>query len=162
MKKNFAFSPPNLFTLLLLLAAAFLLMAHSQPTKISPAPGATVGRSLSEIRLTFAEPVTANATITLLPSGTFAPIADITAQQDPDNPDQIFAKLPPLEPGTYTVQWQVESSDGHFVSGFYSFALSNNVWGNSTLGIVILVVVVLIAAIVFMSRRRATHTPADA
>ena len=115
-------------TSLLILCFTLLLTAHSQPSKISPAPGSKVGRSPREIRLTFAEPVSANATISLLPQDSFAPLPGITTQQDPQNPEQVFASLPPLAPGTYTVQWQVESSDGHFVSGFYSFAVSSSIW----------------------------------
>ncbi len=120
--------PHTLHPTLLLVLLILFLTAHSQPNKITPAPGSTIGRSPREVRLTFSEPVTTNATISLLPQDAFTPIPGITAQHDPQNPNQIFAPLPPLEPGTYTVQWQVESSDGHFVSGFYSFALRNSLW----------------------------------
>ena len=117
------------FSILLILCLTLILSAHSQPSQIKPAPGSTVGRSPQEIRLVFAEPTSTNVTIELLPQDSFTPIPGITAQQDSQNSAQVFAKLPPLEPGNYTVQWQVESSDGHFVSGFYDFAVASSIWG---------------------------------
>ena len=113
------------FTLLLLLAALpQAVLAHSQPLKLEPAPGATLSRSPLEIRLTFSEPIHPNANISLIPQGSFTPLAGITTQQDPNNPGQIYASLPPLSAGTYIVQWQIQSSDGHTLSGSYSFAVS--------------------------------------
>lgn len=36
-------------------------------------------------------------------------------------PDELRAPLPPLAAGTWRVQWQVLSVDGHLVSGGYAF-----------------------------------------
>jgi methionine-rich copper-binding protein CopC len=118
-----------LIKLLLLVLFAVLphgALAHSQLLKAEPAPGATLRQSPSEIRLTFSEPVSPDATLTLSPQGSFTAIAGITAQQQPDHPEQIFASLPALEAGAYTVQWQVKSSDGHSLTGSYSFAVNLN------------------------------------
>lgn len=38
-------------------------------------------------------------------------------------PDTLVAVLPPLGPGAYRVQWQVLSTDGHIVSGAFTFRL---------------------------------------
>ena len=142
MKTNSSSRPPLSIALLLLLA--LLLTAHSQPTGMSPAPGSTVGRSPQEVRLTFPEPVRPNGTISVLPPESFTPIPGITAQQDLQNPTQIFAKLPPLEAGIYAIQWQVETGDGHPVSGSYTFAVSNNIWSVIPSWVVILVISILI------------------
>lgn len=143
-------SPLALLSLILL---TLLLSAHSQPTKISPAPGSTV-RSPQEIRLVFAEPLSPNLTIELLPAGSFTPIPNIIAQQDPQNPAEVFATLPPLEAGTYTVQWQVESSDGHFVSGIFSFAVNNNLWASIPPWLIVLVVGFILILLVYLPRRQ--------
>lgn len=36
-------------------------------------------------------------------------------------PDRLSAALPPLAAGTYRVEWRVLSTDGHTVSGRFSF-----------------------------------------
>ena len=159
MTKNHSHSPPNptphaLRPTLLLVLLTLFLAAHSQPNKITPAPGSTIGRSPREVRLTFAEPVTTNATISLLPQDAFTPIPGITAQQDPQHSNQIFASLPLLDPGTYTVQWQVESSDGHFVSGFYTFALSNSLWAVIPPWAIVLVIGLIPIIGIPLTRRR--------
>lgn len=38
--------------------------------------------------------------------------------------DRLEGALPPLAPGTYRVQWQVLSTDGHIVSGTFSFTVA--------------------------------------
>ena len=111
------------FIVVLFVSLPSAVYAHSQPLKLEPAPGASLRHSPAEIRLTFSEPVRPNATISLVPQGSFTALTDVTAQQDPGNPGQIYASLPPLAPGTYIVQWQIESSDGHTLSGSYSFAV---------------------------------------
>jgi methionine-rich copper-binding protein CopC len=38
--------------------------------------------------------------------------------------DNVVAKVPPLAPGLWRVEWQVFSTDGHVVSGAYAFRLA--------------------------------------
>jgi hypothetical protein len=38
-------------------------------------------------------------------------------------PDRLVAALPALAPGTYTVEWQVLSVDGHRVAGTLLFTI---------------------------------------
>jgi methionine-rich copper-binding protein CopC len=38
--------------------------------------------------------------------------------------DRLTAALPPLAPGRWRVEWQVLSTDGHVVSGRFSFRLA--------------------------------------
>ena len=139
---------------LVILCLTFILSAHSQPTQIKPAPGSTVGRSPQEIRLVFAEPTSTNVTIELLPQNSFTPIPSITAQQDSQNPAEVFANLPPLEPGNYTVQWQVESSDGHFVSGFYNFAVASSIWGVIPPWAIVLAIGIPLIILLYLPKRR--------
>lgn len=38
--------------------------------------------------------------------------------------DRLTAELPSLAPGLYRVEWQVLSTDGHVVSGFFKFRVA--------------------------------------
>jgi methionine-rich copper-binding protein CopC len=38
--------------------------------------------------------------------------------------DSVVARVPPLSPGAWRVEWQVFSTDGHVVSGTYGFRLA--------------------------------------
>ena len=38
--------------------------------------------------------------------------------------DRLSAPLPPLSPGAYRVEWQVLSTDGHVVSGRFTFRIA--------------------------------------
>jgi methionine-rich copper-binding protein CopC len=106
----------------LLLALASVALAHSLVLESSPAAGATVQaprqlnvrfnnrieKALSRLRL-FGE------------RGEPLPLATPAA----DGPaDRLTSPLPPLAPGTYRVEWQVLSTDGHIVSGGFSFRVA--------------------------------------
>jgi methionine-rich copper-binding protein CopC len=105
------------------LVVAHSAAAHTELDHSDPAPGAQLTESPAEIRLTFSEPAGAASQIVLLVDG-FQPVEGIMAQIDTDRPEEVFAMLPPLEPGIYTVQWTATSDDGHEVSGSYSFSIA--------------------------------------
>lgn len=106
----------------LLLAPTSPAAAHSLLLESSPAAGSTVAapaqlmvrfnnrieKALSRLRLVnergeaqrFSRPVSA------------APA------------DRLTVTLPPLVPGAYRVEWQVLSTDGHIVSGSFSFRVA--------------------------------------
>jgi methionine-rich copper-binding protein CopC len=132
-------------------------LAHSQPLKLVPTPGATLSQSPSEIRLTFSEPIRPDATISLFPQDSFSPITGIVAQQDPVNPAQIFALLPSLSSGTYTVQWQIQSSDGHTLTGTYAFNIQSAIWVKNLPWLILLII--LLAATPIIRRRRQILKP---
>jgi methionine-rich copper-binding protein CopC len=107
---------------LLALFVALPALAHSELIDSQPAPGAQLSEPPAEIRLTFNESAGAQSQILLMADG-FQPVAGITAHVDSARPEQVFASLPPLEPGNYTVQWTAVSEDGHGISGSYSFSI---------------------------------------
>jgi methionine-rich copper-binding protein CopC len=41
--------------------------------------------------------------------------------------DRLIAAVPALAPGTWRVEWQVLSTDGHIVSGGFSFRVAPQV-----------------------------------
>jgi methionine-rich copper-binding protein CopC len=96
--------------------------AHAELVVAEPEPGAQLTDAPVEIRLTFSEPVAARSNIVVLGDG-FAPVEGLIPQFSPDRPEQVYVPLPSLEPGTYTVQWTAVSSDGHEISGSYSFSI---------------------------------------
>jgi copper transport protein len=110
--------------LILLVAWAVLTQianAHSELLVAAPEPGAELTESPAEIRLTFSEPVGASSQIILLADG-FQLVEGVTAQVDPARPEDLFAPLPALLPGVYTVQWTAASADEHAISGSYAFS----------------------------------------
>jgi methionine-rich copper-binding protein CopC len=107
---------------LLALFAALTVLAHTELIDSQPAPGAQLADPPAEIRLTFSESVGAQSQILLMSDG-FRPVEGIAAQVDSNRSEQLFAPLPVLEPGSYTVQWTSVSEDGHEISGSYSFSI---------------------------------------
>jgi len=112
----------RLFILLFMLVAVRPAAAHSDLVQAEPPPGAQLAESPAEIRLTFSEPVADNSRIDLL-TDEFERIEGLVPQFNPEQPEQIYSPVPPLEPGVYTVQWAAVSDDGHEISGSYSFSV---------------------------------------
>lgn len=105
-----------------LLVLAGSVAAHSDLVAAEPAPGAQLAESPAEIRLTFSEPVAATSQIVLMAEN-FEPVEGLVPQFNAARPDQVYAPLPELAPGLYTVQWIAASDDGHEISGSYSFGV---------------------------------------
>lgn len=94
--------------------------AHDQVVSTSPADGATVG-AITKVSVSFSEPVldvaTANRIVVTGPAGTVN--GDLTIKSK-----VITLTFPsPLPGGAYRVQWRAASSDGHPVSGTFSFTV---------------------------------------
>ena len=105
----------------LLVAAVPPAVAHSLLLEASPAPDAVLvlppelvtlrfnnrlEKKLS--RLTLVDEHGRTLTLTVAPGGP---------------PDQLGAPLPSLDPGRWRLDWHVLSTDGHLVSGGYSFRI---------------------------------------
>lgn len=74
------------------------------------------------MRLTFNEALQPGSTFAIF-GEVFNEIEGVEPQVDPDAPEQMAATIPPLDPGTYTVQWVAVGEDGHEVNGSYSFTI---------------------------------------
>lgn len=96
--------------------------AHAELRTAKPAPGATLRRSPETIQLTFSEPLGRSSTFTLYGQG-FQAVAGVEPVLGGEDGNQLTASIPPLAPGTYTVQWNVTGADGHAASGSYAFAV---------------------------------------
>lgn len=104
------------------IGVAYPVAAHSDLVSAVPSPGAQLAESPAEIRLTFSEPVAASSRIELFMDD-FQRVDGLVSQFNPAQPEQIYTPLPVLEPGVYTVQWAAASTDGHEISGSYSFSV---------------------------------------
>jgi copper resistance protein C len=101
------------------------LSAHAMLFLADPLPGANLTSTPEEIRLTFTEPVGITSTIDLYGQN-FRLVSDVHVFVKPDKPEQLVAAVPPLQPGTYTVQWLHYSLDGHELRGSHQFAVEEN------------------------------------
>jgi len=110
--------------LLLALSSAMAVYAHPQIVSVEPAPNARLEQAPERVRITFNEPIEeAFASIQVL---------DVTGRavdrgdggRAPDDPTTLIASLPLLEPGVYTVVWQVVGRDGHLVKGNFAFSIA--------------------------------------
>lgn len=103
----------------LLLAASGPAPAHSLLLAAMPAVGAVLSAPPARVALSFNNRIEkALSRLTLVDSRggrrALRPATD-------GAPDQLAAGLPALAPDTYRLEWQVLSTDGHVVSGSYSF-----------------------------------------
>ncbi len=115
--------------LFLLLAVALLLFApqafaHAALVSSEPEPGETVAALPPFLRLTFTD---------VLGEGSEVELLDVNFGRIPLSVQlsgqTMLADLPQLDAGVYTVQYDVESEDGHGVSGSYEFALEGEPQG---------------------------------
>ncbi|HRQ37184.1 MAG TPA: copper resistance protein CopC [Chloroflexota bacterium] len=139
--------------LICLLAFTAVTHAHAELLTAVPAPGSAITNPISEIRLTFSEPITADSAI-LLFTENFQPVADIMATVDEADPHTLITTLPPLTYGDYTVQWTAVSTDGHPTSGSYTFRLSRVALPTTLLWQISLTLLFLSAFVVLWRRNR--------
>ncbi len=98
-------------------------VAHSLLLESSPAAEATLAAPPSLLTLRFNNRIEkALSRITLVDErGTPRALAITVADE---GADRLSAAVPTLTPGTYRVEWQVLSTDGHVVSGGFGFRLA--------------------------------------
>jgi hypothetical protein len=108
------------------LAAALLLVvsvparAHSLLLESFPAAGAALVASPPRITLRFNNRIEKRLSrIRLVDARGGTRV--LVVSKDSEEVDELRAPAPALEPGAYRVEWQVLSTDGHVVSGGFSF-----------------------------------------
>ena len=117
--------------LLALLLASVLSMlsgapaaAHSLLLGATPAPDAVVTASPVHVRLRFNNRIEKRLSRVRLVDERGAVAAALIDSRDATPSDSLLARVPPLAPGAWRVEWQVFSTDGHVVSGTYGFKLA--------------------------------------
>jgi|SRR5262245_5418533 len=119
---------PRFFRIALLLiflhaVTAMLLEGHAILKSSSPPPGGSIPRSDTQVKLTFNVRVdAARSKLQLVMPD--ASVVDLP-QVQPPSPDTLVSKLTGLEPGAYTIRWQVLAPDGHISRGEIPFTVRN-------------------------------------
>jgi copper resistance protein C len=117
---------PLLCTLATLVALLSVVpaSAHSLLLGSTPAPDSIVTVSPPFISLKFNNRIEKRLSHVRLVDERGAVAAALVATRAEDAADSVVAKVPPLAPGAWRVEWQVFSTDGHVVSGTYGFRLA--------------------------------------
>ncbi len=121
-----------------LVLTAATLSAHAMLVEAEPAAGVVLEQSPDEIRLTFSEPL-GQASEIRVSAENFQAVANVL-MLDSGAPNIIAASVPPLEAGTYTVEYDIASVDGHIIRGSYEFGVEANEglqWQTILLGVAI-------------------------
>lgn len=112
----------------LLLVGASAASAHDALQSTSPADGATVDRLPQQVTLTFAEQPLALG-LQILVKG---PTGEVAQGQPTIDGSVVTQRLSPQAPaGTYVVTYRVTSSDGHPISGTFTFHATVGLDGSS-------------------------------
>jgi copper resistance protein C len=101
-------------------ATAGTAAAHAELATSDPAPGSTVQKVPTSVRLTFTEAVAQPATVAVR-----GPDGSAVSSGDPDIADTAVTQaLDDAGSGRYTVTYQVTSADGHPVEGVVGFSVT--------------------------------------
>jgi copper transport protein len=103
-----------------------LAFAHATPILYVPAASSVLSKAPSEVQIHFSERVEprASSIVVLAPDGSRADLSD--SAPDPADPRVYRVDLKDGGAGSYTVSWEVISSDdGHFTKGAYVFSVGN-------------------------------------
>ncbi|MGH7345574.1 MAG: copper resistance CopC family protein [Candidatus Rokuibacteriota bacterium] len=97
--------------------------AHSLLLESSPAAGATLGGGPTKISLRFNNRIEKKlSTLRVLDADGAQP--PVTLLLGDGAADRLTGTVPALAPGAWRVEWQVLSTDGHIVSGSFSFRVA--------------------------------------
>jgi methionine-rich copper-binding protein CopC len=103
--------------------AADSARAHSLLLESIPAAGATLPTAPATLMLRFNNRIEKPLSRVRLVDATGAKQA-LTLSPEAGGADRLVATVPPLTPGTWRVEWQVLSTDGHVVAGFFQFKVA--------------------------------------
>lgn len=103
--------------------AAGPVFAHSLLLESAPAAGATLPSSPDTLMLRFNNRIEKPLSRVRLVDGAGVR-RQLTLTADSRSADRLVATMPPLPPGTWRVEWQVLSTDGHVVAGRFEFKVA--------------------------------------
>lgn len=109
------------FAALLLAGATTNASAHAILVASQPAAGAHIGRGLVTIRLQYNSRIDRARSKLLLIS---AAREQSTLKVAEDGPPDVLAASADLQPGSYTLRWQVLAIDGHITRGEVPFTVT--------------------------------------
>ena len=97
--------------------------AHALLSKSDPARRAVLSKPPAQIRLWFNEQLEPAFSSAGVLDAVGKPVTTTPAEVASEDPKLLRLALPPLAPGTYTVQYQVLSVDGHTVKASFKFTV---------------------------------------
>jgi copper resistance protein C len=100
------------------MTAAF---AHAHLVRATPAEGGAVKAAPAEVTLKFNERLEPAFSSAVIRDGAGKQVDKADAHVDKADRTTVRVSLPPLDPGVYTVEWRVMSSDSHKVNGNFTF-----------------------------------------
>lgn len=107
-----------------LLAAPAPLLAHAELVSSDPLPNASVVEGPASLSMTFSEPIDAANASVLLFDAQMRAIEGVGPVTLDETGTGASVDLPPLQPGVYTVSYQVVSTtDGHATAGTFAFVV---------------------------------------
>lgn len=96
--------------------------AHAELVSSDPAPNVSLAEPPDELELRFSEAVDPATAVVRLLDTRQDEVAGLGEAEASEGGTVVRVDLPPLEPGTYTVSYQVVSAvDGHITSGRFAF-----------------------------------------
>ncbi len=112
---------PAVAALAIVLAAA-PAFAHSHPVTMLPAKDSTVSAP-TELSVNFSEDLDPTGSSLKLENSSGVIVSKDASVLDAANAKHMTLKLPALAAGVYTVDWTTLSTDGHRLTGKYSFTV---------------------------------------
>lgn len=114
---------PALLAPALALGLAAPAAPHPLLLESTPAAGSTIGAAPATLSLRFNNRVEKPLSRLRLLDERGEPLPLAVPASD-GSADRLSAPLPALRPGAYRVEWQVLSTDGHVVSGRFTFRVA--------------------------------------
>jgi methionine-rich copper-binding protein CopC len=95
--------------------------AHAHLVRATPAEGGSVKAAPAEVTLKFNERLEPAFSSAVIRDAAGKQVDKADAHVDKADRTTVRVSLPPLEPGVYTVEWRIMSSDTHKVNGNFTF-----------------------------------------
>jgi copper resistance protein C len=97
--------------------------AHAHLVRATPAEGGSVKAAPDEVTLKFSERLEPTFSSAVIRDAAGKQVDKADAHVDKADRTTVHVSLPTLEPGVYTVEWRVTSSDTHKSSGNFTFRI---------------------------------------
>ena len=106
-----------------MLVAVPMAFAHAHPVTMTPAKDSTV-TAPKEVSIVFSEELDGKFSTLELQDSMGMVVSKTKAVLDPKDAKHLTLALPALAPGVYTVNWVSVATDGHKLTGKYSFTVA--------------------------------------
>jgi methionine-rich copper-binding protein CopC len=107
------------------LFAAATAFAHAHLVRATPAEGGTVKDAPAEVMLKFNERLEPAFSSAVIRDSAGKQVDKADAHVDKADRTVVRVSLPPLDPGVYSVEWRVMSSDSHKINGKFTFKVGD-------------------------------------